>query len=35
MRLASEGVFSLRYPDHPVTRLYRRVTAHVAAAHER
>lgn len=37
MRLASEEVFSLRYPDHPVTDLYRQVTAHVAAApaHER
>jgi hypothetical protein len=36
MRLASEGVFSLRYPDHPVTGLYRKITAHVseAPAHE-
>jgi septum site-determining protein MinD len=33
MRLASEGVFSLRYPDHPLTDLYGRITAHVAAAH--
>jgi septum site-determining protein MinD len=32
MRLASEGVFSLRYPDHPVTDLYRKVASRVAAA---
>ena len=31
MRLASEGVFVLRYPDHPVTDLYRRIAAEVAA----
>jgi MinD-like ATPase involved in chromosome partitioning or flagellar assembly len=37
MRLASEGVFSLRYPDHPVTDLYRKVAARVgvAPAHDR
>jgi septum site-determining protein MinD len=32
MRLASEGVFVLRYPDHPVSDLYRRIAADVAAA---
>jgi septum site-determining protein MinD len=31
MRLASEGVFSLRYPDHPVTDVYRKVASRVAA----
>ena len=25
MRLASDGVFSLRYPDHPLTQRYRRI----------
>jgi septum site-determining protein MinD len=25
MLLASEGIFALRYPDHPVTDLYRKV----------
>jgi septum site-determining protein MinD len=32
MRLASEGVFSLRFPDHPVTALYRKVASRVSAA---
>ena len=27
MRLASEGIFSLRYPDHPLTERYRRIAA--------
>ena len=38
MRLASEGVFALRYPDHPLSDLYRKVAARVstvAAAHDR
>lgn len=30
MVLASEGVFSLRYPDHPLTSLYRDVAAQLA-----
>jgi hypothetical protein len=25
MALASGGIFSLRYPDHPVTALYRQI----------
>ena len=25
MVLSSTGIFALRYPDHPVTRLYRQV----------
>jgi hypothetical protein len=25
MTLSSEGIFALRYPDHPVTALYRQV----------
>jgi MinD-like ATPase involved in chromosome partitioning or flagellar assembly len=29
MRLASEGVFALRYPDHPLTADYRRLAEHV------
>ena len=29
MVLASEGLFSLRYPDHPLTGLYRDVAAHL------
>jgi len=29
MRLASEGVFSLHNPDHPLTALYRELAAHV------
>lgn len=27
MNLASEGIFALRYPDHPITGLYRRLAA--------
>ncbi len=30
MVLSSEGVFSLRYPDHPLTSLYRNVAAQLA-----
>jgi septum site-determining protein MinD len=30
MILSSEGVFSLRYPDHPLTSLYRNVAAQLA-----
>jgi MinD-like ATPase involved in chromosome partitioning or flagellar assembly len=30
MVLSSEGVFSLRYPDHPLTGLYRNVAAQLA-----
>jgi MinD-like ATPase involved in chromosome partitioning or flagellar assembly len=26
MTLASSGIFSLRFPDHPVSALYRQVT---------
>ncbi len=29
MSLASEGVFSLRFPDHPLTEAYRRLAEHV------
>jgi septum site-determining protein MinD len=29
MRLASEGVFVIRHPDHPLTELYRQLAAHV------
>jgi septum site-determining protein MinD len=31
MVLSSEGVFSLRYPDHPLTQLYRDVATQLAA----
>ncbi len=31
MVLSSEGVFSLRYPDHPLTSLYRNVAAQLAS----
>jgi septum site-determining protein MinD len=31
MRLASEGVFSLRYPEHPLTERYRRIAASLIA----
>ncbi|HET9496098.1 MAG TPA: MinD/ParA family protein [Chloroflexia bacterium] len=31
MNLASEGIFVLRYPDHPVTELYRQVAARLMA----
>lgn len=27
MNLASEGIFSMRYPDHPVTAIYKGITA--------
>ena len=30
MRLASEGVFSLRYPDHPLSARYRAIADRVA-----
>jgi hypothetical protein len=30
MVLASEGVFSLRYPEHPLTDLYRSIAARLA-----
>ena len=29
MGLASEGVFALRYPDHPVTAIYRRIASRI------
>lgn len=29
MNLASEGIFVLRYPDHPITALYRQVAANL------
>ena len=32
MTLASEGIFSLRYPDHPMTALYRQVADRVLGA---
>jgi hypothetical protein len=31
MTLASAGVFVLRYPDHPVTGLYRQVLSRLMA----
>jgi MinD-like ATPase involved in chromosome partitioning or flagellar assembly len=31
MTLASEGIFALRYPDHPVTALYRQVAARLVS----
>jgi MinD-like ATPase involved in chromosome partitioning or flagellar assembly len=31
MDLASEGIFVVRYPDHPMTALYKQVAAHVVA----
>jgi septum site-determining protein MinD len=31
MALASSGIFSMRYPDHPVTRLYQKLTDRVLA----
>jgi hypothetical protein len=30
MVLASQGIFALHYPDHPVTALYRQVAACLA-----
>jgi MinD-like ATPase involved in chromosome partitioning or flagellar assembly len=27
MNLASEGIFVLRYPDHPITTLYKKIAA--------
>jgi len=35
MKLASEGVFVLRYPDHPMTGLYGQIVAQVTAGKER
>ena len=32
MTLASEGIFCLRYPDHPMTALYRQVADRVIGA---
>ena len=32
MALASEGLFVLRYPDHPVTDLYRGIAARIDGA---
>ncbi|HEX2281427.1 MAG TPA: MinD/ParA family protein [Thermomicrobiales bacterium] len=32
MTLASEGIFSVRYPDHPLSNLYREVAAKVVPA---
>ena len=31
MNLASEGIFVLRYPDHPMTALYKQVAADLLA----
>jgi septum site-determining protein MinD len=31
MTLSSAGIFALRYPDHPVTRLYRQIAARLTA----
>ena len=31
MSLASEGVFSLRHPDHPLTAEYRRISRELVA----
>ena len=31
MALASGGIFSLRYPDHPVAELYKQVAARLVA----
>jgi MinD-like ATPase involved in chromosome partitioning or flagellar assembly len=31
MNLASEGVFSMRYPDHPVAAIYRQIAAKLMA----
>lgn len=35
MRLASEGIFSIRYPDHSLTGEYRRVARRLVAATDR
>jgi hypothetical protein len=32
MTLASEGIFAVRYPDHPLTDLYRQVADRVLPA---
>ena len=32
MNLASEGIFAVRYPDHPLTELYRQVATRVIGA---
>jgi len=29
MALASAGIFALRFPDHPLTALYRQVAARI------
>jgi len=31
MTLASSGIFSMRYPDHPVTKLYKQLADRVLA----
>ena len=31
MKLASDGVFALRYPDHPLTARLRELTAQLVA----
>ena len=31
MVLASSGVFSLHYPDHPVTQIYKQIAARLIA----
>jgi septum site-determining protein MinD len=31
MTLSSAGIFALRYPDHPVTGLYRQIAARLTA----
>ena len=31
MTLASAGIFALRYPDHPMTALYKQVAAKLTA----
>jgi hypothetical protein len=31
MNLASEGIFVMRYPDHPISALYRQVATKLIA----
>jgi len=31
MQLASEGIFALRYPDHPMTALFEQVARELVA----
>jgi hypothetical protein len=31
MALASAGIFVLKYPDHPVTQLYKQIAAQLMA----